>query len=218
MHRITLSQDVVFSGEIIAEDVPYVDFLAEFDGQSVEWIDGTVIAMSPVTSDHNALSVFFITLFETYLSLTGGGYVLHDPMVMRPAPDLPARSPDIQIILPENAHIIQKQEVNGAPDLVIEIVSPSSHRRDRVEKFGEYEKAGIKEYWILDSVRKESLFYQLGADGLYVPVTPDETGYYQSKVLPRFRILVTIFFQIPLPRGKKIVDLVEAMLEGSDSN
>jgi hypothetical protein len=54
--------------------------------------------------------------------------------------------------------------------------SPESHRRDRVEKFAEYERGGVPEYWILDPVRQETLFYVLNADGIYEPVEPDAKG------------------------------------------
>jgi Uma2 family endonuclease len=208
-----LTRKIRTSGEVIASGVSYEVFLKNFDGQHVEWLYGDVIRMSPVTEEHNDLSVFLITLFSTFLSGSGGGRVFHDPMIMRPRADLPARAPDIQIVLPKNADIIKENEIAGPADLVVEIVSPESHRRDRVEKFGEYEQGGVKEYWIIDPTRKETLFYQLDAAGFYAPVNPDEGGIYQSRVLGRLRLPVDIFWREELPRVPEIVILISSMLE-----
>jgi len=59
--------------------------------------------------------------------------------------------PDIMVVCDETKLI--KQNCNGAPDLVIEILSPSTTRMDRKLKFDKYQKAGVKEYWIVDPER-----------------------------------------------------------------
>lgn len=200
------------SGEVIARDVPYDDFLTRFDGQRVEWINGTVITMSPVSSTHNDVSVFLITLFSFYVKQTGGGRVFHDPMVMRPTPESPARSPDVQVVLPGGQAVISDHAVNGPADLVVEIVSPESQRRDRVEKFSEYERGGVREYWIIDPIHREVLFYQRGADGLFTRIQPDEAGTYHSRALDRFHLNVAVLTTFPLPVGPEVADLVSAML------
>ena len=200
-------------GEIIATGVSYEDFLTGFDGQRVEWVYGDVVQMSPVSKKHNDITVFLTLVFKAYLGKTGGGEVLHDPMTMRPGTDLPGRAPDIQVVLPENTAIIKENEVAGAADLVVEVVSPGSHRQDRVVKFYEYEKAGVKEYWILDAVREESLFYQLNEKSVFEHVEPDENGIYHSKVLPRLRLDVNIFWRESLPEFWEIAEMVAAMLE-----
>lgn len=199
-------------GDVIATDVSFEAFLTQFDGQSVEWINGVVIAMSPVSRQHNRLSVFLIALFDFFLPLTNGGRSFHRPMVMRPRPDLSGRSPDIAIVLPGNFGIVQDNQLSDPADLVIEIVSPESHRRDRVEKFAEYEQGGVPEYWILDPIRRETLFYVRNSDGLYEPREPDDQGVYHSTVLPRLRLSVDVFWRDSLPGGPEIAALVEDML------
>ena len=204
---------IIPSGEILATDVSFEEYLTQFDGQSVEWVNGVIIQMSPVSIDHIALVRFLISLFDNLLTLTRSGEVFFEPMAMRPLPNLPSRSPDIQVVLNQNMHIVKQNLVDGPADLVIEVVSPESHRRDRVEKFAEYEKGGIPEYWILDPIRRETLFYVRNADGIYEPVEPDENGIYRGHVLPQLRLSAAIFWQIPLPRGPEITKLVEAMLK-----
>lgn len=200
------------TGEIIAQDVAYEDFLTQFHDQRVEWINGVVVTMSPVSSIHNSISVFLIMLFEAYLDLTGGGHVFHDPMVMRPTSDSPARAPDIQLILTQNEDIIRDNEIAGPADLVVEIVSPESQRRDRIEKFSEYERGGVREYWIIDPIRQEILTYHLNDDGVYT--LTDTTNIIHSHVLAQFSLQTDILWREQLPRFGEIAKLVEAMLKG----
>jgi Uma2 family endonuclease len=123
------------------------------------------------------------------------------------------RAPDIQVLLPEHLHFVQQYEVVGRADLVVEIVSPGSERRDRVEKFSEYERAGVPEYWILDHRHQESLFYQLDAEGRYQRIDPDESGVYHSAILKGLRLKVTVLWEEELPKGIEVVRMVEAMLK-----
>ncbi|GAB6171437.1 Uma2 family endonuclease [Paradesulfitobacterium aromaticivorans] len=60
--------------------------------------------------------------------------------------------PDISIICDKSK--IDDRGCNGAPDMIIEIISPSSTKKDRVIKFNKYEKAGVKEYWIVEPDQK----------------------------------------------------------------
>lgn len=58
--------------------------------------------------------------------------------------------PDILVVLKENYGKLKKTHVEGAPDIVVEILSPSTLHLDLVDKKYDYAKAGVKEYWILD--------------------------------------------------------------------
>lgn len=201
-----------YSGKIVAENVPYEDYLAEKYGQHVEWIFGVVIEMSPVSKLHDALSLFLAALFDVYLELTTGGRVLTAPMVMRPGQDFPAREPDVQVLLPDRMQYLQENQMAGPANLVVEIVSPESMQRDRGEKFGEYERGGVQEYWILDPVRKESLFYVLGQEGLFYNQPPQE-GIYTSSVLDKLKLDVNVFWREKLPTTREVVQMVEQMLK-----
>jgi Uma2 family endonuclease len=170
--------------------------------------------MHPVSERHDDISRFLDNLFQAYLEQTGGGRVLQDPMVMRPASDLPARSPDIQVLLPDNLAILRHNEVAGAANVVVEIVSPESQRRDRVEKFNEYERGGVQEYWIIDPTYQEALFYQLGDDKLYVRVQPDDNGVYNSTILPKLQLQISLLWSGSMPGMRDVIGMVEAMLAG----
>ena len=73
--------------------------------------------------------------------------------------------PDIAVICDETK--LDDKGCKGAPDLIIEIVSPSSGKRDRLIKFNKYKEAGVKEYWIVDPQDKFVSVFKLEADNNY---------------------------------------------------
>jgi Uma2 family endonuclease len=73
------------------------------------------------------------------------------PFEMRARPDGPARIPDILFVAREHRDRIESLRLNGPADLIVELISPESVRRDRVEKLHEYAAAGVLEYWLIDT-------------------------------------------------------------------
>ena len=106
--------------------------------------------------------------------------------------DNTSREPDIAFIASDNLVHLDGKRFTGAPDLIIEVVSTESAHRDRVDKFDEYEAAGVKEYWIWDNRpgRNRAQFFQLGADARYHAVEPDGQDIYHSHALPDFWLKV----------------------------
>ncbi len=76
--------------------------------------------------------------------------------------------PDIFFISKEREHIITEKNIQGAPDLVVEILSPRTEEIDRKLKVKLYEKYGVKEYWLVDPERKEFEVLVLGEEGYQV--------------------------------------------------
>ena len=95
------------------------------------------------------------------------------------------REPDILFVSKAREHLIEKNFLDGAADLAIEIVSPESVERDNVTKFVEYEAAGIREYWVIDYEEKRAVFYQLDANNQYKAADLIDGKFY-SNVLPNF--------------------------------
>ena len=75
-----------------------------------------------------------------------------------------AYQPDIIFIANENLHKIKADGLHGAPDLVIEILSPATWRFDKEDKKDEYERSGVKEYWMVDPIDKSTEGFQLVKD------------------------------------------------------
>ncbi len=81
-----------------------------------------------------------------------------------------------------------KDRIYGVPDLVVEVASPSTLKRDITDKMKIYEKYGVKEYWIVFSSEKTILVYQLTENGYELFSSAIEKGKVRSKVLEGFEI------------------------------
>lgn len=203
--------DSLVDEQILARDVSFEEYLEYFAADFAELVDGVVIKMSPVMVSHNELLAFLFDLLRYFLRQTNGGRVFIAPVVMRLKPKK-AREPDIQVLLPENTAKVKKSFVDGAADLVVEIVSEESRDRDTVTKLAEYEGAGVKEYWIFDQEKETPLFYGLDEQGKLILHTPDEQGVYHSIVLPGLKLQLEWLWQDPLPDMVEVIRLVDAML------
>jgi Uma2 family endonuclease len=199
--------------DIIAENVPYEEFLSERYGRHVEWIDGVVLAMPQPNIHELKLRWFLRCVFDLYLDFTGGGKTFSDPFTMKTGANLSARQPDLFVILPERSSLLTERDFAGAANLVVEIITSGYEARDKVEKFREYEQGGVQEYWILDPKRKELLFHVRGEDGLFHSHA-SVGGIYTSTVLPKLKLRVDMLWQEELPTTPEIIKIVEQMLEG----
>lgn len=196
---------------VIASGVDFETFLQRYMDQSVEWLKGEVIKKMAESGSHNEIIGFLHTLFSYYLSKTNEGKVRFEKFTMRLSPDY-APEPDLLVVIAEHLERLHETFLDGAADLVVEIVSKSSSWYDRGFKFDAYETAGVREYWIIDPLRRESLFYVLDEQGVYQAVSPDVNGIYHSRVLPRLRLSARLLHQEPVPTAVEAVAMVEAML------
>ena len=166
-----------------------------------EWVDGEAIVFMPTTILHGRVVGFLYVLLKLYIELRDLGEVLVAPIEMRLVPGRVSREPDILFVARAHLDRVTDKRVDGAADLVVEVISPDSVRRDRVVKLAEYAAAGIPEYWLLDPRprRHQFDFYQLAGDGTYRLVPPDADGRYHSPVLPGFWLRPDWLRQDPLP-------------------
>lgn len=180
--------------------ISYEEFL-EWTGedQHIEWVNGEVVEMSPVSNRHQDVAGFLLALLRFYAEARQLGEVRSEPYQMKPGPNLPGRAPDIFFVAGTHLARMKKTYLEGPADLVVEVISPESRARDRGDKFYEYEQGGIPEYWLLDPVREQAEFYQLGSDGIYRLVPPDAQGRYHSAVLPGLWLQVDWLWETPLP-------------------
>ena len=203
------------SGEIIAQDVSLDDFMAQYAQYYCEWVEGMVIKMSPAELKHNKLIYYLQQLIEAFFELKPLGVVVSQPFVMRlPAFPNRRREPDLMVILNTNPHELKDTFMDGPADLCIEVVSQESTARDHGEKFEEYEQGGVKEYWIVDSLRKECRFYCLTEEGRYARQTEDDQGNYTAATLPGLVLHVPTLWQDKLPGPAATVNAVQNMLKG----
>lgn len=178
----------------------YEQFLRwDFENPHVEWVDGEVVMMAPVSGEHQDVAGFLFMLLTHYVETHDLGRIRYDPFQMKIGAQLPGRAPDIQVILKKNLHRLKKNHLAGPADLVVEVISPGSRGTDRGDKFYEYEKGGVKEYWLIDPLRDIAEFYLLGRDKRY-HLMPIENGVLRSAVLKGLWIRVDWLWQRPLPK------------------
>jgi len=193
-----------------AETVTFEEFLTRSDEGSAEWEDGRIVPMGSVTETHDTLTRFFDNAADVYLRLTGGGRVVSSRFTMKLQRS--GREPDVMIVKQENLSRIKRTYLDGPADVVIEVISEESVDRDRGRKFIEYEAGKVKEYWIVDPLRQEMLFYSLNDEGIFQPIPLNESGIFRSVVLPNFTLDVRNFWKQPVPDTFDTVSLVQRML------
>ena len=177
----------------------YEEFLAWYDGSHAEWVDGEVIFMSPVSTQHQLLVSFLGALIQHWVEARHLGLVLSAPFQMKLSFRPSGREPDVVFIASERLSFLKKNYLDGPADLAIEVISPDSRSRDRGDKYYEYEQAGVREYWLFDPIRKQAEFYRLGSTGIYALVVIGVDGIFRSEVLKDLWLKVDWLWQEPLP-------------------
>ncbi len=164
-----------------------------------EWVDGEVVIMSPASYKHVAIAGWLIRVLGDFVEDRDLGEVLGIEFMIRLARQRRRRVPDILFVARERLGLLRPNHLEGAPDLAMEIVSPDSQTRDREDKFADYQKGGVREYWIIDPIEEELTAFALGANRRYAAIEPVD-GRVHSAVLPGFFLRPEWLWRSPLPR------------------
>ena len=167
------------------------------DNLCSEWIDGKVLIMAAASVAHQRIGSFLEKVMGIYCETHKIGEVFRSPIAVK-INIFAGREPDVFFIKKENLHIVKPTFVKGAPDLAIEIVSPESIERDRVDKFHEYQVAGVKEFWLIDPDKCECEFYQL-IDDKFQLIEKMAEGIFYSKVVEGFFFHVEYLWKMDSP-------------------
>lgn len=175
----------------VAERMTAAEFWqAAPDDRKAELINGVMVMAPPPLDIHEKLFGFLFSLLRDYAEEHDLGEVRGSRTGVELAVD-EVYQPDVLFVAREQLGIIQRHGLVGAPDLVIEILSASTAAYDRGDKLRTYERAGVRELWLIDPYGPAGTeFYQL-AEGRYLPVVPDAQGILRSTALPSFWIDVT---------------------------
>ena len=195
------------------EPVSAEAYMERYAHDYYEWVEGELFKMHPVSLRHDDLSQYLADIFRAYFALNPIGIVRLAPFVMRVDATKSRREPDLQVILESNPGDLTDTAMVGPADICVEIVSLESAARDRGEKFIEYEKGGVKEYWLIDPHHEEAIFYRLNEKEIYKSIALDKSGDYQTPALPGLRLHVPTLWQEKLPGIISIVESVRGMLE-----
>ena len=130
----------------------YMD-IPEEDENRYELIDGELY-MAPAPSwEHQKSTIKLSTLLDNFVSDAGMGEVVASPIDVYLS-DEDVFQPDIVFISNERLDIIRSDGIHGAPDLVIEVLSPGTERIDRTLKSERYAMFDVSEYWLADPITK----------------------------------------------------------------
>jgi Uma2 family endonuclease len=130
------------------------------EGTRAELIKG-ILFMSPAPTLGHQNIIFVLTgQFYNYINSENKGIVFVSPVDVY-FDQKNAVQPDIVFISNQRKNILKEDGIYGAPDLVIEVLSPGTKKFDLDKKKKIYERHGVKEYWVVDPETKESLGYQL---------------------------------------------------------
>ena len=129
------------------------------DGERAELIDGQIYSMAPPNTRHQRILNYINTEINMYIRKNNGECEVF------PAPfavflnddDMNYVEPDISVICDKNK--ISDKGCQGAPDWVVEIISPSSRAMDYFTKLFKYQKSGVREYWIVDPIKQRITVY-----------------------------------------------------------
>ena len=200
MSPLTAAADLSDPEQPSESRITYEEFLdrAE-DGTHAEWVDGEILIMSPTSKAHQDLADFFAALLRLYSEARQPGTVISAPFQMKVGPDLPGREPDVLFVAEERLDAIKESYLDGPADLAVEVISRDSRARDRGDKFYEYEQGGVREYWLIDPLRRQAEFYRLGDDGIFHTVPIGDDGIFRSEVLDGLWLRVDWLWRQPLP-------------------
>jgi Uma2 family endonuclease len=194
----TLIESKIQTAIAESKKMSYEEFLELCDEDTLaEWVDGDIIMATPASIQHQRIYSFLEKILSHYVVLHNLGEVILPPFHIRL--ESSGREPDIVFVSTEHLDRIKNTYLEGSADMVVEITSPESMRRDRADKFFEYESAGINEYWLIDPIRKQAEFYRLGIDKLYHLISPDVEDVYRSEVVKGFWLRVSWLWEEPLP-------------------
>lgn len=134
------------------------------DGERAELIDGQIYYMAPPNTKHQMLVMDLSYQVQSYIKKNNGVCkVLPAPFaVFLSQNDKNYVEPDISVICDQNK--ITEKGCVGAPDWIIEVVSPSSKQMDYYKKLFKYRTAGVREYWVVDSDREITTIYNFEKD------------------------------------------------------
>ncbi|MCP4398466.1 MAG: Uma2 family endonuclease, partial [bacterium] len=150
---------------------------------------------------HQDIVKFLTNVISMFVDFRELGTVIHAPFQMKMEH---GREPDMLFLAGNHTDRLKNTYLDGPADLVIEVISPESVGRDRGEKFYEYERGGVPEYWLIDPRTRRAEFYQ--ADGGRYRMIQVETDHvYRSRVLPGLWLNVSRLWQTPLPHPLKVL-------------
>lgn len=147
----------------------YADYksLPASEAERYELLRGEIVIVPAPTEPHQRVVRNLGYALWEFVRDKGLGWVYFTPLdvVLGEGEGIEVVQPDLVFISRERKEIIKREEIRGAPDLVVEVLSPGTEERDRHYKKTLYARHGVREYWIVDPEGKAVEVYTLGERG-----------------------------------------------------
>ena len=174
--------------------VSYEDILSLGEtNQRIELFDGDLVMAAMPALYHQRIA--------TQLTLLVGPYIVkNDVGVLYGAPidvvisEYVVFQPDMSFVQKSRLHICEKERMTAAPDLVVEILSPSTEKRDRSIKLREYARGGATEYWIVSPESREIEVYCISPNGFQHVQTFGDQDTFNTSLFPNLHFRVQEVF------------------------
>lgn len=173
----------------------YEDYLnLPDDGQRYEIIEGSLYVSNAPDIDHQFTVVKLVSQMDVFVTQNKQGYVLTAPFEVHLSKTTRPVQPDVLFIKAKKWPTHGAKFFNGAPDLVVEVLQPSTRRLDQSIKFRAYENANVAEYWIVDP--KTHLVQVFSLDNQEYVLIGEfmNQELIESKVLPDLKIIAASLF------------------------
>ncbi len=125
------------------------DYMSTPNGKRYQLLDGELILASSPTSKHQSISGQLYLTMTQFVTQSQLGRVWYAPLDVILS-DHDVVQPDLLFVSSGRANIVTEANVQGAPDLVVEILSPATAQHDREYKRTLYSRHGVREYWLVD--------------------------------------------------------------------
>jgi len=132
------------------------------DGNRYETIAGELFVTPAPSPRHQRVLARLHLLLGAYVERHGLGEVFFAPLDVVLGP-MTLVEPDLLFVARDRSHVLTEHEVAGAPDLAVEVVSPSSARTDRGRKRALYQETHVREYWVVDVDLRQVEIWRPGA-------------------------------------------------------
>ncbi|MGB3942716.1 MAG: Uma2 family endonuclease [Candidatus Manganitrophaceae bacterium] len=185
------------SSQVHKINFTYEDYLLfPQDGKRHEIINGDPYVTPSPSTKHQKISGNLLYFFKDFLRRTKAGYVFDAPMDVILS-DLDVVQPDLLFISSSRSSMITEKNVQGALDLVVEIISETSRKIDELIKRKLYEQHGVSEYWIVDPELETVKVYRMSDRGYIraAEISNEPNAILLTPSLPDFQIQLSSLFE-----------------------
>ncbi|HYO16818.1 MAG TPA: Uma2 family endonuclease [Thermoanaerobaculia bacterium] len=181
----------------LSPKLTYEDYiLLPDDGRRHEIIEGVHYVTAAPFVRHQRVSLGLSTEFSNFLRAHPLGEVLYAPVDVLLSPH-DIYQPDLVFISRERFRIVTEKNIQGAPDLVVEILSEGTRRIDEDLKLRNYDRFGVREYWLVDPLRRAVTVYRRREEGLLqvAELRAEDEDVLTTPMLPGLKIVLGELFR-----------------------